>query len=194
MCGASCQDPDSLRTFPLSSFLRERFSHWEDVWVRLWPAEQLNKDESPAPAELVGSSAAHLRCVLHGFLVAWVGGRLASDHLNVRIKIVDFVQSAAHLVCFPHGWREFVCTWRCHLRVPLRIETLRIKSEMEAPQALCTWLDFLLQSWRERLDSCDIYKKTWCVMPKGMVSCVCMCVCLCVLWFHQASRATHVSF
>lgn len=122
-----------------------------------------------------------------------VGGKLASDHSNVRIKIIDFVQSAAHLVCFPHGWREFLCTWRCHLRVPVRIETLRIKSEKEAPQALRTWLDFLLRSWRESLDSYDICKKTWCVMPKGRASRVYMCVCICVLWFHQASRTTHVS-
>lgn len=49
MHGAPWRDPDSLRTFALSSFFRERFSHLEDVWVRLWPAEQLNQDERVLP-------------------------------------------------------------------------------------------------------------------------------------------------
>lgn len=64
-------------------------------------------------------------------------GSPCSDHLHVRMKIVGFVQSASHLVCFPQMWRESLCTRRCHLMIPLRTETLRSKSDMEAPQTGC---------------------------------------------------------
>ena len=119
---APCQDPDSFRTFPLKLlFRREIFSFGgcpgEDVhrvcgqqsrWVKV-------RELCPSPARSA------VCCPSQGCFTSFSnspGGKLCSHHLNVWMKIVVFVQSASHLVCFPQGWRESFCIWRHHLRIP----------------------------------------------------------------------------
>lgn len=148
---------DNFRTFHKAPFPKRDFSHLEDAQVRmLMPAQPVSKGERALP-QLSQQNCPPTICYSSTATRSFLLAQLCSDRVNIRMKIVVFVQRAFLLVC----WMEGVFLY---LQVPPQdvpqTETLGIKSDAGAPPAALSQISFYIDREGESVDSYGISKKT----------------------------------